>query len=140
MITERADILFGNDRQKSLRSILFAIGVSIVVFSANTTLAWLDFSVSPHSYIFLTAVVLFVATSTFRNNGFVVSLLIAWILAVAAVASGSFAGFHGEPTFVERYVTGPAVLGLGLGIPMGIFGYVVGIAIATVKNSSSVAQ
>lgn len=119
--------LFGTHREESARLIFIAVVLSIVIFSVNTFFTQVDLSMAPSSYIFVVITMLFVAFSAFRNNGFVISLLIAWILIVASVASGSFGGFHGDLTLVERYVTGPAILGLGLALPIGSIGYILGI-------------
>ena len=120
-------ILFGDVRKESVRSILVAVGVGVVVFWANYALNEVDISTPLQSYAFFVGVVCFAAVSAFRNDGILVSLLMAWVVTGAAVGSGSFAGFHGDPTFWERYVVGPAVLGLGFGAPLGSLGYVLGV-------------
>jgi len=121
-----SNYLVGERRDESLRFILIGIAIAVAVLLLDSLVTMVDFSGSPLSYFFFLGVAIAASVNSFRNNGVLISVFLAWVITAGAVVSGSFAGFHSDPTVWERYIIGPTVLGFAFGAPFGLAGFLIG--------------
>ncbi|WP_435318226.1 hypothetical protein [Haloarchaeobius sp. TZWSO28] len=119
--------LLGRRRDERWRFAVLAGAIAIATLLVDSFVFVIDLSMAPFSYWFFGGCLLLAALAGFRGGGLLTSVFAVWVLGAAAVASGSFAGFHGDPTAWEQYVVGPVVGGLGVGIPVGLVGYALGV-------------
>ncbi|MCT9096571.1 hypothetical protein [Haloarchaeobius sp. HME9146] len=131
--------LFGQNRDESGRVVVLAVALAIATVLVDAFLFAIDFSMAPVSYLFFGGCLLLAATVGFRRDGFLVGVFVVWVLAAAAVTSGSFAGFHGSPTVWEQYVVTAVVGGIGFGVPVGVTGYLLGRTVGLLVERTSTA-
>ncbi|WP_267639398.1 hypothetical protein [Haloarchaeobius amylolyticus] len=106
--------------------VVLAVAIAIATVLVDAFLFAIDLSMAPVSYLFFGCCLLLAAAVGFRRDGFLVGVFVAWVVAAAAVTSGSFAGFHGSPTVWEQYVVAAVLGGIGFGVPVGVVGYLFG--------------
>lgn len=124
-------MLFGRDKGISVISLVFAVGLCLgIILHLERVLYLIDIrcaSCQDNVFIILFSLFMLSSLSSFVNDVFLTSLSLASLPIYGFIFAGVGIGWTHSPTFIERFIIIPVGFGIIIGLPVGAFGYTLGI-------------